>query len=155
MAYKRVGEILITKKLITEAQLNEALQIQATTKEYLGNILIKRRFIKEDDLLSALAEQFNIPYISLQKEKIDWDLSVKYFSRISVAGKALPIFQDENTVIVAVRDPLDKISLSNIEESVRPKRLRLVLVAEAELQEFINECKRLARGSMRQLLDGE
>ncbi|MBI5872531.1 MAG: hypothetical protein HZB36_00060 [Candidatus Omnitrophica bacterium] len=155
MAYKKVGEILVARGLISEVQLNEALLIQAGSKEYLGAILIKKRFIKEDDLLKALSEQFNIPFISLKKEKIDWELSVKYFAVISASGKALPIFQDDQNVIVAVRDPLDKISLSNIEQSIRPKRLRLVLVLESELQEFIQECKSRARGTLKQLLDSE
>ncbi len=153
MAYKRVGEILVSTGLITNAQLEEALSVQAKTREYLGAILIKKRFIKEEDLLTALSQQFNVPFISLKKETIDWDLSVKYYAAISSGGKALPIFQDEQNVIVAVRDPLDKIALSNIEQSIRPKRLRLVLVLESELQEFIDECKRRSKGSLRDLLD--
>lgn len=155
MGTKKIGEILIGRGLITAEQLEEALAIQVSTKEYLGVLLIRKKFVKEADLLEALSEQFNIPVVSLGKEKIDWDLSVQYLSKISSEGKALPIFQDEQNVIVAVRDPLDKISLSTIEKTIRPKRLRLVLVAEAELQEFIQECKRRSRGLLKQLLDGE
>lgn len=155
MAYKKIGEILVAKGLITDAQLKEALDIQSTTHEYLGAILIRRRFVKEEELLRALSEQFNIPFVSLKNEQIDWELSVKYFASVSSTGKALSIFQDESNVIVAVRDPLDRISLSNIEQSIRPKRLRLVLVLESELQEFIQECRRRARGTLKKLLDGE
>jgi type IV pilus assembly protein PilB len=131
MAYKKIGEILVARGLISAEQLKEALAVQAVTKEYLGALLIRKKFVTEADLLKALSEQFNIPLVSLSKEKIDWDLSIQYFAKVSAEGKALPIFQDEFNVIVAVRDPLDKISLSNIEESIRPKRLRLVLVTEA------------------------
>ncbi|HAJ57353.1 MAG TPA: hypothetical protein DCL35_06250 [Candidatus Omnitrophica bacterium] len=155
MAHKRVGEILIEKGFVTDAQLKEALSTQEVTHEYLGAILIKKRFIKEEVLLRALSEQFNIPFVSLKEERIDWELSVKYFSLISFSGKAMPIFQDEENVIVAIRDPLDKISLSTIEQSIRPKKLRLILVLESELKEFIDECKRRSHASFKRLLDEE
>lgn len=153
MVRKRLGEILIAKGLITEAQLKEALNVQSVTKEYLGSVLIKKKMIKELELMKALSEQFNIPLISLKNEKIDWELSTRYFTLVSSYQKALAIHQDEDTVIVAIRDPLDLISLGSIEQSVRPKKIRLVLVCESELQEFIQECRRRSKGSLKELLE--
>jgi len=153
MAYKKLGEILVAKGLITEAQLKEALETQVVTRDYLGSVLIKKRMIKEIDLMKALSEQFNIPLVSLKDVSIDWNMCTRYFTTVASNVKALPIYQDEDTVLVAIRDPLDMISLGSIEQSIRPKKIRLALVTESELQDFIKECKRRAKGSLKELLE--
>jgi hypothetical protein len=153
MAKKRLGEILREKGLITEAQLTEALAIQATTKEYLGSIFVKRNMVAEKDLMRALSEQFGIPLVSLKNLKIDWDVCVRYYTTVSAQQKALPIHQDEDNVVVAIRDPLDLISLGSIEQTVRPKKIQLVLVCESELEEFLAEVRRRSRSQMKSLLE--
>lgn len=54
---KRLGEILIDAKKITQEQLEEALSIQEKTKEKLGEVLIKLGYIKPADLNLALVFQ--------------------------------------------------------------------------------------------------
>ncbi len=155
MTVKKLGEILIDRHLITGPQLEECLQEQRKTKEYIGAVLIRKKFIKEEDLMKALSEQFNIPFIKLKDQVINWDVCIQYQTQTSLTAgqKALAIHSDEDTVMVAVRDPLDTISLGSIEMAARPKRIRLVLVCESELQEFIQECRRRSRSSMKRLLD--
>ena len=47
---KKIGEILIEEKLITEEQLSEALETQRLTGQKVGQILIDKGFIKENVL---------------------------------------------------------------------------------------------------------
>ena len=47
---KKIGEILMEKGLINQEQLDEALNDQLRSKDYLGAILIRRGIIKEKDL---------------------------------------------------------------------------------------------------------
>ncbi len=155
MARKRLGEILVEKGLITAAQLEECLVEQKKTKEYLGVLLVRKKIVKEEELMRALSDQFNIPFVHLKDQNINWDVCMKYFPSMTTDQNALAIHSDEKTVLVAVRDPLDTISLSNIEFAARPLRLRLVLVCESELQDFIKECHRRSRSSLKQLLDEE
>lgn len=153
MARKRLGEILVEKKLITQAQLDECLEEQKTTKEYLGGMLVRKKIVGEEQLMRALSEQFNIPFVRLRDQNIDWDICLKYFPSMTTNQNALAIHSDEKTVLVAVRDPLDTIFLSNIEFAARPLSLKLVLVCESDLQEFIKECHRRSRSSLKHLLD--
>jgi chromosome segregation ATPase len=53
-----IGAMFLEKGLITEAQLESALQEQRTTGERLGEILVERFGISRLDLASALAEQW-------------------------------------------------------------------------------------------------
>ena len=69
-----LGEILKGAKVITEEQLNRALQEQKSTHERLGKILIKNNYATEEEILNALGKQFGMGVISLKDYKIDENL---------------------------------------------------------------------------------
>ena len=46
---KRIGEILVTRNLITPAQLNDVLQIQKETSKPLGQILVEKEILTDED----------------------------------------------------------------------------------------------------------
>ncbi len=142
MARKRLGEILVQKKLITAEQLTECLDEQKLTKDYLGAILLKKRLLKEEDLMKALSEQFDMPLISLKTLYIDWDVCLQFAPIVVSEQKVFPISADESSVTVAISNPLDVIAVSKIEDQARPKKLKFVLVPHVELMEFIGECKK-------------
>jgi len=64
MAHYKLGEILIREGLITEDQLNQAIEAQKDQKGRLGEILIKLGLVNEEDIASAIGKQLNIPYSS-------------------------------------------------------------------------------------------
>ncbi len=52
---KRVGEFLVENKIITIAQLKEALELQKDNKERLiGEILVTLGYLSKEDLVMAL-----------------------------------------------------------------------------------------------------
>lgn len=155
MVEKRLGEVLVQKKLITAEQLTECLDEQKLTKDYLGAILLKKRLLNEVELMKALSEQFDIPFVSLKTLYIEWDVCLSFASIVTTEQKVFPIRADESSLTVAISNPLDVIAVSKIEEQARPKKLRLVLVSHTELMEFINECKKRAKGSIKNLLEKE
>jgi hypothetical protein len=57
----KLGELLIKKNLLTQAQLEEALQAQVIFGGTLGTILIEMGLITEDALAEILAQQLSIP----------------------------------------------------------------------------------------------
>src|SRR5262245_23044257 len=55
----RLGSVLAKSGRISEAQLQEALKIQASTLRRLGNILVEQKFIDAKVLSEALAVQIS------------------------------------------------------------------------------------------------
>src|SRR2546423_15542971 len=53
----QLGRILIAAGLLTEAQLEEALEEQEQTSRRLGEIIVRRGFVSGPALANALAEQ--------------------------------------------------------------------------------------------------
>ncbi len=54
---ERIGEVLVRAKRVTPLQLEEALKVQQETSHYLGQILVARNAVSEDDLKRALRLQ--------------------------------------------------------------------------------------------------
>ena len=54
----KIGEILIRRHLISQAQLDQAIDIQASCRQKLGELLMFQGWIQPDDLEIALREQY-------------------------------------------------------------------------------------------------
>ena len=54
----KIGEILLRRKLISQAQLNQAIEIQASCRQKLGELLMFEGSIQKVDLEVALREQY-------------------------------------------------------------------------------------------------
>jgi type IV pilus assembly protein PilB len=67
----RLGDILIRKGLITQAQLESALASQGSEKGFLGQIIVRRGLITLSQLGDALAEQYGVPYLDLVPQAIN------------------------------------------------------------------------------------
>ena len=46
---RRLGEILVSKGLISEEQLQQALEIQKQTGSYIGSVLIQQGWVSRPD----------------------------------------------------------------------------------------------------------
>ncbi len=67
----RLGDILIRRGFITEAQLEAALAAQGSERGMLGQILVKRGLVTIDHLGEALAEQYGVPYLDLVPQGVN------------------------------------------------------------------------------------
>lgn len=142
-----MGEILINKGLITGEQLTEALDEQRKTNEFLGKIFLKKNQLKEKDLLEAISEQFNIPYVSLKYKYIDWQLAKQFSLTLILDYKCFPIAKDDWSLTVAITNPLDVWAIKRAEEEARGLKLKLVLVSEGDMKEVIQRYQQHIRSS--------
>ena len=149
---KRLGEILLEKGLITEAQLQSALEEQGKTKEYLGTILVRRELIKESVLLAALSEQFNIPVISLAYRYLDWKFVKDFSPSLILDHHCFPVAKDGRIVTIAITNPLDVWALKKAEEETRGSTLQLVLTSQKDMQEAIQRYRQYIQRDMLKLL---
>jgi hypothetical protein len=149
---KRIGEILIEKGFITEAQLHDALLEQKLSDKFLGMILIDKGLITSRDLTKALAEQFGIPIVDLKEQHIDMELARRFSSSVVIDHECFPLKEDENSVTVAVVNPLNAVAISKIEEEALPKRVVLVLAYEEDLKELVKNFRQYISQSIQRLL---
>jgi len=134
---KRIGELLLERGLVTRVQLDEALAEQRTSREFLGQILVKRGLITADQLVPVFADQFGMAYEHVDPAEVDWALTRKFPSSLLAKGTCMPVRADEFTVTVAISNPLDAWSLSDIERAAGIRKIRPVLVLDRELRAVV------------------
>jgi len=149
---KRIGEILLDKKLITEAQLHDALSEQNLSNGFLGGILVSKGWISDRQLMEALSEQFDIPLVDLKKEQIDMELTRNFSSSLILDHKCFPISENDVSITVAIVNPLNAVAISKIEEEARPRKVKLVLVAEEDLKDILQNYSQYISQSIQRLL---
>ncbi len=103
----RIGELLISKRLITEEELNQALELQKDRGEKLGRILIDLGFIAYKEVLIALSEQLQIPLVVLDGPPPAIPEAEGLSPRFLRQSRCLPIGLTEAGLQLAMADPLD------------------------------------------------
>ena len=79
-----IGTVLIREKMITEQQLEEALQAQVVYGGKLGTILVEKNFVDEERLTKTLADIFNVDYLPMSKyEEIAPEVVQKFSKKIA------------------------------------------------------------------------
>lgn len=111
----RLTEILINNKLITIDQLNQALSVQTTKGGKLSDIIVELKFVKGNELITALSEGLGLPLIDLKRFKIDLDI-VKIIS-VDIARhyQIIPISKMGDTITLAMADPLNIFAIDHVQ----------------------------------------
>ncbi|KPK98959.1 MAG: hypothetical protein AMJ95_01485 [Omnitrophica WOR_2 bacterium SM23_72] len=112
---ERIGELLIKAGIITRKQLNRALKIHKHNSHYIGNVLIKLNFAKEEDVVSALMTQYHFPYIPLENYNIDSEILNIIPEPVARKYLVIPLDKVGKCFTVAMADPLDEQAVIEIE----------------------------------------
>ncbi|MDR0867919.1 MAG: Flp pilus assembly complex ATPase component TadA [Planctomycetota bacterium] len=112
---KRIGDILVEMGFITEDDLRTAMAKQKELgRERLGDVLIELGYVKPEDLVRALADQFGMDIVDL--EDLDIDPGVIDMVPVDFVREhhLVPIFLEDETLTIAVSEPLDLEMLDNL-----------------------------------------
>lgn len=115
-AKQRLGEILISRNIISQEQLEMALTAQQQDKDYLGEILIKLGYVDQRDIVVALVVQRNIPYIAINKYNIDKSILDLIPKNVAQKYKVIALDKVGNVLSVVMVDPLDDEVKSELKE---------------------------------------
>ena len=119
MKVERIGDRLISAGLISSDQLEFALKEQKRTGDRLGAILRQLNLITEDDLARVLAESAGIEHVSVRNLSIDPDVVKVLPESVARKFKVFPISVENNSVTVAMADPLDVGTIDRIQQQTR------------------------------------
>jgi general secretion pathway protein E len=103
----RLGEILIERRLLTQEDVDRALELQRERGDKIGKILVDMGFVAMRDVLSALAEQLQVPVLVIDGPPAmspeTESLSPKFLRQF----RCFPLALHDHTVTLAMADPLD------------------------------------------------
>ncbi|GAB7386580.1 GspE/PulE family protein [Bacillaceae bacterium] len=117
MAKKRIGDLLVEFGIITEEQLQQALEEQKRSGMKLGDIFIAKGYITEQQLIEILEFQLGIPHAQLQREKIDPRAFELVSEKLARRHNVFPLRVNKNKLVVAMADPLDYYAIDELRMS--------------------------------------
>ena len=110
-----LGRILSEKFNLLESKLEEALAYQQEKGGRLGEVLLHLRSLKEEHLLEALAQQFEMPWIpQLDTTSVDHDLIKKVPIAFCRRYRVLPLRDEDGVILVATTDPMETVALDDL-----------------------------------------
>ncbi len=141
----RLGDLLVSQNIVTEDQLQIALQQQKQNGRKLGATLLELGFLSEHQLLTFLAQQLGIEFVDLNKMAIQPQV-VQLIPEVHARRyRALAINISDSEVTIAMSDPSDLSAMDAIEALIVPNRMKLVAVRESQLLEFFDQLYRRTR----------
>lgn len=121
MAYNRkrlrLGELLLENNLITEEQLNIALEEQKAKGIKLGEAIIGLGYVTQDAINDLLCRQLNIDFVDLRKIEIDDSIARMVGEKVVRKYMLLPFALDDrqaNVIKVAMEDPMNIMAIDDI-----------------------------------------
>ncbi len=105
--YRPLGRMLKEAGLVTEKQLEQALEEQRTSGKFLGRVLIELGFVSEEDVLPALGFQAGIETVDLDNLEIQRNVIDKISASVAKIYNIIPVRFENNTLTIAIADPLN------------------------------------------------
>lgn len=148
----RIGEILLDYGFIDQEQLAKALDRQIQYGGRLGSIIEEMGYVDDDMLLNILGKQYNLPHVNLFEVKVSPEiLNILPFEQVRSLG-ILPFRKSDDTLSLAMVDPLDKDAIRDVESAVSGT-VSPFIVSRYQMDKVIRSFEEEGYGSM--LFDGE
>ncbi len=150
---KKLGELLLSKKVITQEQLDSALSRQKNSNLRIGEELIRSGVATEESILTALAEQMGIPFVKLRSMDVDPAVIERVPARFITHYNFIPICEKEDGFLeIAVSDPLDLYTIDEIKLMLK-KQVKVCLATSFEINEAIKRYYGVGAKTMAQMVD--
>ncbi|MEW5893240.1 MAG: GspE/PulE family protein [Pseudomonadota bacterium] len=156
----RLGDVLVAQKVISQAQLADALERQRESGRKLGRVLVENGYASEEQISLAIAHQMNIPYVDLRRIQVKSDVVRLLPEQSARRFRAVVLENRDSSVLVAMADPTDLFAYDEIVRILK-KTVDLAVTTESAVAQFIDtvyrrtdEISELAR-SLSEELGGE
>ncbi|HUZ40634.1 MAG TPA: GspE/PulE family protein, partial [Acidimicrobiales bacterium] len=145
----RLGEQLRSSNLITEEQLEKALEMQRDSGGLLGEVLVSTGALSEQALAHALATFFGFDVANLRRDNVD--AAMLNFLPEAVAREfvAFPVRMEDDNLFIAVAEPSEEMRNALAKASGKPVKL---LIAPLSDVRWAIDSNYRALGSVAQLV---
>ncbi len=133
----RLGELLVEQKVITDAQLEQALAEQKRSGRKLGRVLTDLDMVREEKLNEVLAQSLQIPFIDVRQLTLDQNVVRLLPETHARRFRALVLQSDARGLLVGMADPTDLMAYDELANRLK-QPLRVALVKESDLLKTVD-----------------
>lgn len=130
----RVGELLVQTALITQEELDKAIETQKSAGGSLAATLIKMGAIEEDVYVSTLSDQYGVPIVELTDYNFEEGIFELIPQNLATKHALVPLVKEDTTLTVAMADPSNLIALNDI-KFITGLDIQVVIAPESQIKE--------------------
>ena len=137
----RLGEILLQQGLLTDTQLQEALDEQRKSGRKLGRVFVEKGFVSEEQISTALARQLQVPFVNLKHFSLKPEVAMRLPETQARRFRAIVLEDGGSFYRVAMADPTDLFAYDEISRFLK-RDIQLAVVTESLLVQTIDRVYR-------------
>lgn len=134
---KPIGEIFVGMGRLTPADVERALAYQREQGGIFGDALVTLGLLTPEEVKWGLADQYDVPFVQLRPENIDWDTAVRVPARWAREHTILPVLRHGTTVTAVMADPRNMGLLEEIRRLTGAERVEAALSTTETIQALI------------------
>ncbi|MBZ4671948.1 MAG: Type fimbrial assembly, ATPase PilB [Deferribacteraceae bacterium] len=138
MISSKIGAILLSENLITQEQLEKALEVQKKEGGRLGSILIKLGYVDEKKIAEFLSKQYSVPYVDLSTVHVEPKILNLIPKDLCRKFLVVPFDREGQTIKVAIADPSNVYALEEL-RFVSGFNVRAYVAVESSIREFLDK----------------
>ncbi|HEX2964171.1 MAG TPA: GspE/PulE family protein [Syntrophorhabdaceae bacterium] len=135
---KRLGELLLDAKKISEKDLLGALTEQKKYGDKLGKAIVKLGLLSEREIIDTVSAQLSIPIINISELKIPEEVVRLVPSEMAKNSLMMPVSKRHNVLKVAMVDPLDINAMDNLARLLKME-IEPLIVTEGDLKQALEK----------------
>ena len=134
----RLGDLLVEKGLITNDQLMSSLAAQKKTGQKLGRTLITSGLVTEEEMLELLSAQLQIPFIDLKQYSYDAETIQIIPETLARRFRVVSLKKNpDGSLLVAMADPTDIFAYDDLTKLLKC-HVHLAVSRESEIMSTID-----------------
>ncbi|MGC8862148.1 MAG: GspE/PulE family protein [Armatimonadota bacterium] len=133
----RLGDILVTAGVLTEKQLEWALDQQKSNYKRLGEILLDEGLVSDDDVAEARALQMEMPFVDLEDLTIPEPVMSLVPETIARTYNVVPVAATGDRLAIATTNPMDVEAIDAVQR-ISKRRVEPLLASQSKLQKTLD-----------------
>ena len=142
--HSRLGSALVQMKVITQAQLNQALTEQERNGRLLGNILLEGGYVTHEAITRALAKQHGLEYAEIKASPSEPEALQAIPESVARKNSMIPLRLDGDRLSVLIPSPREAEGLKAV-SVLLGKRIHPILTTVTDIRAEITERYNKAR----------
>src|SRR5579864_1347683 len=135
---RKIGQILIDLGYLDESQLWDILEEARTNGLRVGQVALTRGLVNEDQLLQAIAEQHGLKVVNLEEVKPTPQAIGMVQETMATVYKLLPLSYENGVLTVVMADPGNLQALDDLRNFLGISQIEAVLAPPKQIEEAIN-----------------
>ncbi len=135
---KHLGEILYKAGVVKKEPLVNAIKTAKSSKRRLGEVLLELGLIDEKTLSKAIAKQFGLKYVDLEKTEIPGELTDYMPAELIKKHNIVPLGMSNGKLKVIISDPMDLETMDAVRFQI-DKDVEYYIAEPSRISNFIED----------------